>query len=209
MNEETLIQYAGEPFESIPEGLQDQLKQDPQLKQAFEQQLLVKQLMGLKRYETPDPRLSERLCRAVRLSAVDHKPLGQRLSFQNAHLLPAWVRMAAVVVVMLGLSVLTHREMLRNEMADALDLAQEAEQGMELVATADLNSLDRLQASELVHRDAFTTQLPERFLFPLPDFDPNSAQPDRDFALQPQPEPTVAPFLQQPMSLPVIHISRP
>jgi hypothetical protein len=206
MNEETLIQYAGEPFEAIPEGLQEQLKHDPQLKQAFEQQQFVKQLMGLKRYESPDPRLSERLCRAVRLSAADHKPLGQRLSFQNTHLLPAWVRMAAVVVVMLGLSVLTHREMLRNEMADALDLTREAEQGMTLAANADPNTL---QADELVHRDAFTTQLPERFLFPLPDFEPTLPKTELRFASQPEVQPALAPFLEQPVTLPVIHIQRP
>ncbi len=206
MNEETLIQYAGTPLDSIPEALQEQLKNDPQLKEAFEQQLLVKELMGLKQYETPDPRLPERLCRSVRLSISDHKTLGQRLSFQNAHLLPAWVRMTAVVVIMLGLSVLTHREMLRNELAESIDVALEAEQGMTLAANADMNTL---QTSELVHRDAFTTQLPERFLFPLPDFDPNFVQQDREFASQPQPEPTLAPFLQQPMTLPVIHISRP
>lgn len=203
MNDESLIQYAGQPLESIPDELQETVRQDPQLKQAFEQQRLVKELMSLKRYEMPDSRLAERLCRSVHLAAADQIPLARRLSLQNAHMLPAWVRMAAVVVVMLGLSVLTHREMLRNELADALDLAREAERGMNLEATGNLNSL---QTGELVHRDAFTTQLPERFMFPLPEFDSNFDQTDPAFASQPESQPPLAPFLQQPMSLPVIRL---
>ena len=203
MNEETLIEYAGKPLDSLPEAFREQLAADAQLQKAFEDQVYVKTLLSFKRYEEPEPGMSQRVSRNLRLSLYKHKPpLGQRLAFHNSHTLPAWVRMAAVVVIMLGLSVLTHREMLRNEILDeAYDIASEAHQGMDLAATASLNSL---QANELVHRDPFTTQLPERFLFPLPDL----AMDVGELNTLPNPEPTIAPFLQNPMTLPVLYTSR-
>jgi hypothetical protein len=215
MNEETLIQYAGDPVESIPTGLREQLLADPQLKKAFEDQLQIKSLIALKRFEEPDPRLSERVRRSVRVSISEHTPLRQRLSLQNAHLLPSWVRMTAVVVIMLGLSVLTHQEMLRNQSAEQVELAGGLQQGLnEGINELGMNVGTRpapqtLQVSELVHRDAFTTQLPERFLFPLPDLamEESSNEP---FGSTPFPEPTVTPsFIENPMTLPVIHVSRP
>lgn len=207
MNEETLIQFAGKPLESMPVEIQEQLASDPQLKQALEEQRFVSQLMSLKQYETPDARMSERVRRNVRISISKNMPLAQRMSLKNAHLLPAWARMAAVVVIMLGLSVLTHREMLRYESAESVDLALEAQQQAVDLAATSLRA-DVVHTSELVHRDAFTTHLPERFLFPLPDFDPAFAQ-NPAYEMQPLPEPTVAPFLHNPVTLPVLNPVRP
>lgn len=106
-----LLEHAGTPIDALPEEVKAKVIAHPKLRAALEQQADMARLMKLKNYETPDERMFDRVHHRVQIrvkhpaSTVPEPYLDQ---------LPSWARMVAVVVVMLGLSVLTHREMLRS-----------------------------------------------------------------------------------------------
>lgn len=117
---EILFTHAGKSLDSLPQELQDQLKQDSRLRGELIQQARVASLLRLKQYEVPDEAMEGRVLHrvGVRIRNGEHLSTARELEF-----IPGWARMVAVVVVMLGLSVLTHREMLQNNLVGDLQSA--------------------------------------------------------------------------------------
>ena len=118
MNEPNwLHEYAGLPLEEWPEDLKTRVEENPQWREIVRHQADTARTLSLKQYEHPDPAMEGRVRHRVgvqlRNGAVGNRAMGPRpLVFIDN--LPDWARMAAAVVVMLGLSVMTHREMLRD-----------------------------------------------------------------------------------------------
>ena len=119
-----LLEHAGLPLDALPEDVVALLEANPALKQEFEQQARMMDLMQLKNYEQPEEAMFGRVQHRVTLRLQNGQvPASEPLMGP----LPAWARMVAVVAVMVGLSVLTHREMLRapeesgGQLAEALD----------------------------------------------------------------------------------------
>jgi len=160
--EDALLRYAGQPLEKLPDELRVLLEGDRDALSEFQLQSQVATLMALKRYETPDPALEGRLIHRVgtRIRNAPATRPGLSRGFDN---LPAWARMAAVVAVMLTLSILTHKEMLRSEAGDAADATalELAGGGRELA-----DSGFHLDPGSLNHLDPFTTLLPGDFTLP-------------------------------------------
>lgn len=106
-----LLSYAGKPLEKLPAEIRLIVESDPDLAQKFRDQARIASLMQLKTYEQPDPALEGRVLYTVgvRIRNGEHLRASSRLDF-----FPDWARMVTVVIVMLGLSILTHREMLQN-----------------------------------------------------------------------------------------------
>jgi hypothetical protein len=120
-----LLMYAGTPVDRLPEEIRSQVEGDPGLRAQLDAQAEMADLMKLKSYERPDAALEGRVRHrvGVRLRNGDHLRSPSRLDA-----LPDWARMVAVVVVMFGLSLLTHREMLEDpEMETDLQTAAQAE----------------------------------------------------------------------------------
>lgn len=105
-----LLEYAGLPLDALPDSVQERLEKQPVLKAEFQQQAEVADLLQLKNYECPDEAMFGRVHHRVQIR-LKHQAEARPVPVMDR--LPTWVRMAAVVVVMLGLSVITHREMLR------------------------------------------------------------------------------------------------
>jgi len=164
--DDVLMMYAGQPLESLPRELQEVLQADPNALASFEMQARIAGLMALKRGEIPDPALEGRLIHRVGTRIRNHADLAEsRRKFFVAP--PAWARMVAVITVMLGLSILTHREMLRSELPDAeADIPQLA-----VTAGRDLSAEPApVPVQSLRHVDAFTTLMPQDFNFSQFDF---------------------------------------
>jgi len=110
-----LLNYAGTPLDQLPEELREAIENDSELKAEFEQQAVVAGMIALKRYEQPDDAMFGRVQYRVQTRLKNEMSSRPQPYLDR---LPAWARMVAVVVVMLGLSVLTHREMLRAPSED-------------------------------------------------------------------------------------------
>jgi hypothetical protein len=111
-----LKEIAGMSPDELPEDIRAQLEKNPALKAEVEEQAKVAALIGLKRYETPDEEMFGRvhyrtMIQLRNAQAQAPSPFGWQI--------PGWARAAAVVMFMLGLSVLTHREMLRTQEGEA------------------------------------------------------------------------------------------
>lgn len=106
-----LMSQAGTPFEELPKEYQERLEADPQKLQEFQEQARVATLMGLKNYEQADPAMEGRVLHRVGIRIRNGEHLRRESRFEA---LPDWARMVAVVLVMLGLSMLTHREMMES-----------------------------------------------------------------------------------------------
>jgi hypothetical protein len=110
-----LKEYAGRPLDDLPEELQDLLSRKPELKKEFEDQAAMADLMALKRYEQPEEAMFGRVHHRAHIQILNAQATASRPLLTQ---LPGWARVTAVMVFMLGLSVLTHREMLRTEEGD-------------------------------------------------------------------------------------------
>ncbi|MDF3127884.1 hypothetical protein P0Y35_01615 [Kiritimatiellaeota bacterium B1221] len=108
---EILMSQAGVPLNELPEKLRNQIESNPELLQSFQDQARVASLMKLKNYEQPAPEMEGRVLYQVgiRIRNGEHLRGSSRID-----MFPDWARMVAVVMVMLGLSIFTHREMLQN-----------------------------------------------------------------------------------------------
>lgn len=186
------MQYWGCALEDVPEEIQARLRADPEVLAAFEAQHQVAVLMGLKRYETPDPALEGRLSHRVGLR-IENLPPPHKEHVWKHWVVPEWARMVAVVSVMLGLSVLVHREMLMNEtelevadphvmvMEDGSrfggDVSAHASAMMpaaaDSIVAAPSSPSMTVRYSDLQHQDAFTTRLPG-FQLNLEPFEPGA-----------------------------------
>ncbi len=112
-----LHEIAGKGLEDLSDSERAHLEANPELKKSFLEQQEVAALMGLKRYELQDPAMEGRLIHRVSLRIQNNQlemPMHQRI-------VPEWARMAAVVAIMLGLSALTHQQMMKqgSELPDA------------------------------------------------------------------------------------------
>lgn len=107
-----LLAYAGTPVADLPESVKALVESDPALLKSFEEQARCAALLKLKQYEIQDPAMEGRMLHRVGVRIRNGEHL-RRESTLDA--LPDWARMVAVVVVMLALSLLTHREMLEHE----------------------------------------------------------------------------------------------
>lgn len=107
-----LLEYAGTPLSQWPDDLRQQVEANPELLRMMEEQARMASLMSLKRYEQPSPAASTTIRDRIqdRIQNGEAHPT-PKLDFDA---LTDWVRMAAALVVMLGLSVLTHWEMIQN-----------------------------------------------------------------------------------------------
>lgn len=110
-NKQTLRSHAGTPIEDLPQDIRIQVEASPKLLQDFQEQANVASLLKLKTYEQPDPSMEGRALHRVGIRIQNGEHL-RKESKMDA--LPDWARMLTVVVFMLALSVLTHREMLDN-----------------------------------------------------------------------------------------------
>lgn len=108
----TLKEIAGMSWDDLPEEVRKNLEKNPALKAEFDEQAAVAALIGLKRYETPDGEMFGRVHYRTRIQLQNTRA---RATTSVGWQIPGWARAAAVVLFMLGLSVLTHREMLRTE----------------------------------------------------------------------------------------------
>ncbi len=108
---EILMSQAGIPLNELPEKLRKQIESNPAMLQSFQDQARIASLMKLKNYEHPAPEMEGRVLYQVgiRIRNGEHLRGSSRMD-----MFPDWARMVAVVMVMLGLSVFTHREMLQN-----------------------------------------------------------------------------------------------
>ena len=129
-----LHEAAGTPLDELPEEVKAKLDQDAELREALRAQADVARWMGLKRYEQPDSGLEARVRERVRAGIRNGQ--GRSRPMISFDAMPDWVRMAAAVVFMLGLSVLTHREMLR---------APESGSGVDPAATLTRADLPRAE----------------------------------------------------------------
>jgi hypothetical protein len=132
-DQDLLFEYAGTPLDQLPEAVQQRLQEDPALREELQSQARISQVMGLKRYEKPEPAVAGRVRENIRHQIRNMQPgRGILVEFPP---MPDWMRMAAAVMLMLGLSVMTHREMLEPaseeggtgpiELADTLPPANE------------------------------------------------------------------------------------
>lgn len=113
MKSDTLLKlHAGTPLDKLPDDVIHRLETDSDLREKFEQQAQVAHMMSLKNYEVPDEAMFGRVHYRAHLQIQHqlHAPKQSRFT-----LWPTWARVTAVIMFMLGLSVLTHREMLRTE----------------------------------------------------------------------------------------------
>lgn len=116
-----LLEHAGTPVADLPEAIKRVVESDPALQQTFHDQARCAALLHLKSYETQDPAMEGRILHRVGLRIRNGEHLRRESTFDA---LPDWARMVAVVVVMLGLSLMTHREMLeQNEMQEGIETA--------------------------------------------------------------------------------------
>jgi hypothetical protein len=138
-----LLLHSGTPIEDLPDDIRCQLEADPKLMQEFQEQANVASLIKLKSFEQPDPAMEGRVAHrvSVRIQNGEHLRKESKLDA-----LPDWARMLAVVVFMLSLSVLTHREMLNNSDLETDVGLAEAE--TEVVFEEDLDMLTPLYAAE-------------------------------------------------------------
>ena len=203
--DQTLMKYYGRPLADVPVEIREKIEADPDLLSSFETQCQISRLVALKRYETPDPALEDRLCHRVGIR-IRNQPSPVKEPFWAHWVLPEWARMVAVVVIMLGLSVLVHREMLINDaMEEELGGLQTSETGVDLpmAGTPDADPMRSVQFSELRHEDAFTTRLPG-FSLSLDAFDfPNFPRVE-----SPEPTGVMATSTNQwsaPLTLPVMN----
>ncbi|GEM_PF-1273794 len=108
-----LLDVAGTPVSEWPEELQRQVEGNPELLRVMNEQAQMASLMALKRYEAQGEdargRLRSRIEERIRNGEARTPPM------LDIDALPDWVRMAAAVIVMLGLSVWTHREMMHHD----------------------------------------------------------------------------------------------
>ncbi|WFB35142.1 hypothetical protein P3T73_13330 [Kiritimatiellota bacterium B12222] len=112
MNKKQLLYtYAGTPVDALPEEARALLEKDSALRESFEAQARMASLLKLKTYETPDEAMEGRVLHRVSVRIQNGEHLRREPMLEG---LPDWARMVAVVVVMLGLSVFTHREMMDN-----------------------------------------------------------------------------------------------
>jgi len=116
-SKQILRTYAGTPPEELPEEVRARLESDSALRDELYAQARTARLMGLKRYETPDPAMPGRIRHRLNVRIENGDTSVDPVWRFDA--MPEWARMLAVVIVMLGLSVMTHREMLDNETGPA------------------------------------------------------------------------------------------
>lgn len=110
MNKKQLLfSKAGTPLEALSPELRSRIESDPDLLKEFEAQARIASLMRLKNYEMQDPAMEGRTLHRVRTKILNGEHLR---SEPRLEIFPDWARMVAVVLVMLGMSFLTHREML-------------------------------------------------------------------------------------------------
>lgn len=131
----SLIEYSGYTLDELPEELLEQLNRDPELKAEFEAQARMADLMELKNYEQPDEAMFGR---------VQHR-VTVRLKQSNGHtasvlpgVIPGWARLVAMVMFMLGLSVVTHLEMSNDSI----------EQGIVAIEVQDLPDVEPWLAAD-------------------------------------------------------------
>lgn len=144
--DDLLIQHAGTPLEDAPDSVKELLRHKPELQESFAAQADVAALLSLKRYEQPDPALEGRLIHRVGTRIRNAPPPRPALHVRLDNL-PGWARLAAAASVMLVLSVLTHKEMLRSESA--------AENGLPAVARTDPG--EPVPIHSITHVDPFTS----------------------------------------------------
>jgi hypothetical protein len=106
-----LLEHAGTPVADLPEAVKRVVESDPALQQTFHDQARCAAMLHLKNYETQDQAMEGRILHRVGVRIRNGEHLRRESTFDA---LPDWARMVAVVVVMLGLSLMTHREMLEN-----------------------------------------------------------------------------------------------
>ena len=109
------LEYAGQPVEELPPEVIEFLQAHPDMLAEFEQQAEMAGLMRLKNYEVPEEAMFGRVHHRVQVRLVN-QPSARVPDLLFG--LPSWARMVAVVIFMLGLSVITHREMLRQPAAE-------------------------------------------------------------------------------------------
>lgn len=165
------MKYYGRALKDVPVEIREKIEADPELLSTFETQHRISGLIALKRFERPEPALEDRVCHRVGIRIRNQpSPVKER---PWAHwVVPEWARMVAVVVIMLGLSILVHREMLINDaMEEELGGLATTESGLDFSETGnpDSDTMRSVQFSELRHEDAFTTRIPG-FTFSLGDF---------------------------------------
>jgi len=119
-----ILEVAGTPVSEWPEELRKNVEENPELLQVLEQQERIASLMALKRYEKPNPAAQEQI--RSRIQERIRKGEARTSPLLDIDALPDWVRMAAAVVVMLGLSVWTHREMMNGGTGSVENLAGQA-----------------------------------------------------------------------------------
>lgn len=115
-HKQTLFSNAGTPVEDLPVEVRDHVESDPQLLQEMQDQARIASLIKLKNYEQPDPEMEGRTLHRVNIRIQNGEHL-QKVS--RIPVLPDWARMVAVVLFMLTLSVITHREMLDDPSMDS------------------------------------------------------------------------------------------
>lgn len=142
-----LMTYAGTPVDRLPEEIRSRVQDLPGLRAELDAQAEVAGLMKLKIHEIPDAALEGRVRHRVgiRIRNGEHLRTTSRLEA-----FPDWARMLAVVVVMFGLSLLTHREMLEDPQV-ATDMQASAQ--AEIVAPIPTDS----GGMYLINPDSFST----------------------------------------------------
>lgn len=167
MNEPTWMQeYAGLPLEEWPEELKSRVEANPEWREAVRLQAETARWIGMKRYELPDPAMEGRVRHRVGIRIRHGASAPRPLVFLDN--LPDWARMTAAVVAMLGLSVMTHREMLSNGEESSAEGVAQAMAGAENPAPAEERTFSTLEAWDpaeatrppaylLNHEDPFVT----------------------------------------------------
>lgn len=120
-----LLMYAGTPVDQLPEEIRSRVEENPGLRAQLDAQAEMAGMMKLKTHELPDAALEGRVRHRVgiRIRNGEHLRTASKLDA-----FPDWARMVAVVVVMFGLSLLTHREMLEDPQVETdLQAAAQAE----------------------------------------------------------------------------------
>lgn len=160
MDETLISQYAGCSLEELPEDVRTRIEADPQTLDVFLSQHQIARLLVFKRYEVPDPALEGRVVYKVS-TRIRNGEVSRSLSLPwRGMVFPEWARMLAVVVVMLVLSVWTHREMLHSN-----EREMNGDPGIALLEAgyppSPVTRGETLQMASLVHEDAFTTRVPQ------------------------------------------------
>lgn len=165
-----LLTYAGTPVDQLPEEIRSRVEENPELRAQLDAQAEVAGLLKFKTHEIPDAALEGRVRHRVgiRIRNGEHLRTSSKLE-----VVPDWARMVAVVVVMFGLSLLTHREMLTDPQVET-----------DLQAAAQAEIVEPIPTDTggpyLFHQDSFSTLV----LNPQPAGDLWDLTPDRRLRIE-------------------------